>query len=151
MLTTKGEENEQESRKNRTETEQVILKEDNFPDGESSTLHADCLGEEKHLQDQNQKKQDLPSILECSVCLKAFEDPRTLHCLHSFCKKCLENFVEEKREDELNCPVCCCKFTLDKEGKTLKHAVVIERVQLHTCSMAKYIQRNKFTIFTSNI
>ena len=25
--------------------------------------------------------------------------------------------MEGKREDELNCPVCRCKFTLDKEGK----------------------------------
>ena len=63
------------------------------------------------------QRQDLKSLLECSICLKTFDSPRTLHCLHSFCKKCLENFVEGKPEDELNCPVCRCKFTLNKEGK----------------------------------
>ena len=64
-------------------------------------------------------RQDLTSLLECSVCLEIFDDPRTLHCLYSFCKKCLENFVKGKPKDQLNCPVCRCKFTLDKEGKRL--------------------------------
>ena len=62
------------------------------------------------------QRQDLKSLLECSICLETFEDPRTLPCLHSFCKNCLENFVEGKRNDELNCPVCRCNFTLN-EGK----------------------------------
>ena len=60
--------------------------------------------------------QDLKRLLECSICLETFDDPRTLPCLHSFCKKCLENFVDGKRDDELNCPVCRGKFTLN-EGK----------------------------------
>ena len=64
-------------------------------------------------------RQDLTRLLECSVCLETFDDPRTLHCLHSFCKTCLENFVKGKPKDQLNCPVCRCKFTLDKEGKRL--------------------------------
>ena len=74
-------------------------------------------------------RQDLKSLLdarlECSTCLEAFDNPCILHCLHPFCKKCLEDFVKGKREDELNCPVCHCKFVLDKEGKNttfiLKH------------------------------
>ena len=87
------------------------------------------------------QRQDLKSLLECSVCLETFDDPRTLHCLHSFCKKCLENFVEGKREDELNCPVCRCKFTLDKEGKnitfTLKYYLHTEA--LHRASHITYV------------
>jgi hypothetical protein len=64
------------------------------------------------------QRQDLKNLLECSICLETFDDPRTLLCLHSFCKKCLENFVDGKREDELNCPVCRCNFTLNEEGKS---------------------------------
>ena len=63
------------------------------------------------------QKQDLKTLLECSICLVTFDDPRTLPCLHSFCKKCLENFVDGKCEDELNCPLCRSKFALNKEGK----------------------------------
>ena len=62
------------------------------------------------------QSQDLKRLMECSICLETFDDPRTLPCLHSFCKKCLENFVDGKRDDELNCPVCRGKFTLN-EGK----------------------------------
>ena len=62
------------------------------------------------------QRQDLKSLLECLICLETFDDPRTLPCLHSFCKKCLEDFVEGKHKDELNCPVCRCKFSLN-EGK----------------------------------
>ena len=123
------------------ETEHGILTGDNFPDNQSSTSQENCNDKEEHIKDQNdQKRQDLTSLLECSVCLKTFDDPRTLHCLHSFCKKCLENFVEGKREDELNCPVCHCKFTLDKEGKNttfnlkrLSHTVVIDRASTSIC------------------
>ena len=80
-------------------------------------------------------RQDLKNLLECSICLKTFDDPRTLHCLHSFCKKCLENFVDGKHKDELHCPVCRCQFTLDKQGKntvfTLKHSLL--QAENNTC------------------
>ena len=83
---------------------------------ENKRTQADCLDEEEHTENQNQKRQDIPSLFKCSICLKISDDPRTLHCLHSFCKKCLENFVAGKREDKLRCPACRCQFTADKEG-----------------------------------
>ena len=73
------------------------------------------------------QRQDLKSLLECSICLETFEEPRTLPCLHSFCTKCLENFVAGKSDDELNCPVCRSKFVLNKEegvaGMTKNHFI----------------------------
>ncbi|KAH8325533.1 hypothetical protein KR067_001082 [Drosophila pandora] len=35
--------------------------------------------------------------LKCGICLDVYTDPRTLHCLHSFCLQCLvsENFRDE--------------------------------------------------------
>ncbi|XP_028411863.1 E3 ubiquitin-protein ligase TRIM56-like [Dendronephthya gigantea] len=59
---------------------------------------------------------DLKNLLECSICLETFDDPRTLSCLHSFCRKCLETFVDGKPQNELNCPVCRTNFTLSKDG-----------------------------------
>ena len=76
------------------------------------------------------QRQDLKNLLECSICLETFDDPRTLLCLHSFCKKCLENFVDGKREDELNCPVCRCKFTLNEEGK---NTTLLETLLIYKC------------------
>ncbi|KAH3764912.1 hypothetical protein Pelo_3218 [Pelomyxa schiedti] len=57
--------------------------------------------------------------LECGVCLKTMEDPVTLHCQHSFCRKCIgtlaaHTFVKGSKAYEKNlyegisvkCPVC---------------------------------------------
>ena len=91
-------------------------------------------------------RQDLKSLLECSICLETFDEPRTLPCLHSFCKKCLENFVDGKRDDELNCPVCRTKFALNKEGKDIS---LIAHINTHlvaykncTCINA-YVMKNE--------
>ena len=62
------------------------------------------------------QESDLERLLECSICLTTFDEPRTLHCLHSFCKQCLEKFVADKSDDDLRCPVCRCKFTLNERG-----------------------------------
>ncbi|XP_017857546.1 PREDICTED: tripartite motif-containing protein 45 [Drosophila arizonae] len=32
-----------------------------------------------------------PEDLKCAICMDVFTDPRTLHCLHSFCLQCLVN------------------------------------------------------------
>ncbi|KAH8412654.1 hypothetical protein KR009_004009 [Drosophila setifemur] len=40
--------------------------------------------------------------LKCGICLDVYTDPRTLHCLHSFCLQCLvsENFKDETVWDQ---------------------------------------------------
>ncbi|KAH8237974.1 hypothetical protein KR032_009370 [Drosophila birchii] len=42
--------------------------------------------------------------LKCGICLDVYTDPRTLHCLHSFCLQCLvsENFKEESMWDHMD-------------------------------------------------
>ncbi|XP_066272606.1 tripartite motif-containing protein 2-like [Branchiostoma lanceolatum] len=35
-------------------------------------------------------------FLECTICLEPFKDPKILPCLHTFCKGCLEKFVEKQ-------------------------------------------------------
>ncbi|XP_071956045.1 uncharacterized protein [Antedon mediterranea] len=44
-------------------------------------------------------------VLECSICNGRLEDPKSLGCLHSFCLKCLENWVCTNR-GKLTCPIC---------------------------------------------
>lgn len=40
--------------------------------------------------------------LECSVCLRLYHEPTTLHCGHSFCRRC----VVECMRHALRCPTC---------------------------------------------
>ena len=46
--------------------------------------------------------------LDCSICLDTYTDPRLLHCLHVFCRKCLVKLVEkdQKGQHYLTCPIC---------------------------------------------
>ena len=64
----------------------------------------------------------LEQNLQCNVCLGRLRDPRTLPCLHSFCRDCLEGVVETHREEdelfdepirEFNCPNCRFGFILE--------------------------------------
>ena len=36
------------------------------------------------------------SILECAICIEELQDPKTLPCNHSFCKRCLADFLKSK-------------------------------------------------------
>ena len=43
--------------------------------------------------------------LFCPLCHEMFANPRLLPCLHTFCKRCLENLVVP-RSSSLSCPAC---------------------------------------------
>ena len=49
-------------------------------------------------------------VLTCTVCLDNYTDPCTLHCKHSFCRKCLTDFVKTQPDAVQNktipCPSC---------------------------------------------
>ncbi|KAM4041615.1 tripartite motif-containing protein 59 [Anomaloglossus baeobatrachus] len=55
----------------------------------------------------------LEEEMTCSVCLSIYDDPRILHCSHSFCRKCLENLMRSTDSylwrfsaGRLKCPAC---------------------------------------------
>ena len=48
--------------------------------------------------------------ISCGICLNLFSDPRTLPCLHTFCRECLER--ELNGRETLKCPVCRAKHDL---------------------------------------
>ncbi|XP_028413796.1 E3 ubiquitin-protein ligase TRIM56-like [Dendronephthya gigantea] len=60
---------------------------------------------------------EIKDLLTCSLCSNILHDPRSLPCLHSFCKRCLGQYVESFRGDDKNvetfpCSKCRKKFTL---------------------------------------
>ena len=49
--------------------------------------------------------------LKCGICLELFQDPRSLPCLHTFCRECIQRSLNEENHS-LNCPVCRAKHKL---------------------------------------
>lgn len=48
------------------------------------------------------------SFLSCSICFQAFNQPKALPCLHTFCEGCLRDYVASRFEGtgEFPCPLC---------------------------------------------
>ena len=59
-------------------------------------------------------QETIESLVTCSICLEKMVDPRTLSCLHSFCKSCLEHVEAYGRR--LSCPLCREDTYLPRNG-----------------------------------
>ena len=55
--------------------------------------------------------------LKCAICLELFQDPRSLPCLHTFCRECIQRSLNKNHS--LKCPVCRAKHELNTEGVRL--------------------------------
>ncbi|XP_041363883.1 uncharacterized protein LOC121379365 [Gigantopelta aegis] len=48
--------------------------------------------------------------LSCCICLNLLSVPKLLHCCHTFCRKCLQKYIEEQdhasHKKGFDCPVC---------------------------------------------
>lgn len=65
--------------------------------------------------------------ITCAICLSLFEDPRTLSCLHTYCKKCLVSALEKitplqkdvaggNGRKTIQCPACRKAVTLEHDN-----------------------------------
>ena len=55
-------------------------------------------------------------FLTCSICFGIYKDPKTLPCLHSFCKECIDNLTSKGHTKEHPCPICRENFKLPQKG-----------------------------------
>ncbi|XP_013397201.1 E3 ubiquitin-protein ligase TRIM71-like [Lingula anatina] len=57
-------------------------------------------------------------FLTCIICRERYEEPKILPCVHSFCKKCLEEHVKVKldRKRRFPCPMCRRECKLPEKG-----------------------------------
>ena len=63
------------------------------------------------------------NCLECSICLDAYEDPKTLRCSHEYCAQCLEDMMVFQRDGSVNiaCPMRCTEDTDLSNKQTVVH------------------------------
>ena len=52
--------------------------------------------------------QQIEEEITCSICGDLFTDPKTIPCLHTFCKQCIEKSIEsnKKMASIVCCPLC---------------------------------------------
>jgi RING-type zinc-finger len=61
--------------------------------------------------------EQLNKILQCSICIDVFTDPRALPCLHTFCFKCIADWCKDKqRKGKVTCPECREEFVIPDSG-----------------------------------
>ena len=74
---------------------------------------------------------DIEKILQCSICLEIFQNPRTLPCSHTFCNECIKKYVpviQHAHQRGINCPLCR-KF--QKEGEYINSFLVKQFRELY--------------------
>ena len=54
---------------------------------------------------------ELERLIECPICFESFTDPIALPCMHTFCAKCIKQYVDMSENDKdetrkFNCPTC---------------------------------------------
>ncbi|XP_076876255.1 tripartite motif-containing protein 3b isoform X2 [Brachyhypopomus gauderio] len=54
-------------------------------------------------------------FLVCSICLDRYDNPKVLPCLHTFCQRCLQNYIPPQSLS-LSCPVCRQTSILPEKG-----------------------------------
>jgi len=54
--------------------------------------------------------------ITCAICENVFTDPKTIPCLHTFCKRCIERSIESNKK--MAVVVCCplCRVPLPRGG-----------------------------------
>ncbi|XP_028392061.1 E3 ubiquitin-protein ligase TRIM33-like [Dendronephthya gigantea] len=70
----------------------------------------------------------IEELLKCCICKETLNEPKSLPCFHSFCKKCLARYIEVQREKAererrvqllFHCPMCRTQFEL-KQGDSVE-------------------------------
>ena len=59
-------------------------------------------------------------LLECTICLDLYENPKSLKCGHEFCQRCLEGILVFRPNGSatITCPMRCAEKTVLKKDQT---------------------------------
>ena len=80
--------------------------------------------------------QELEEQLTCSLCLDTFTDPRTLQCLHVFCKDCVNLAISGQ---QLTCPNCRQVMPVPASGVAGLPAAFQIKCLLEIVNKARYL------------
>ena len=70
--------------------------------------------------DQSTNKASVDAALKCNICEKLLEIPRSTRCKHTFCMKCIKEWIEKNNK---LCPTCAkpvCLTDLTKASREIR-------------------------------
>ena len=63
-------------------------------------------------------KDMIQNRLQCSICTEILTKPLVINCGHTFCKKCLDRWIEQKGKNS-NCPNCRSRILFSTPNQVL--------------------------------
>ncbi|CAH1776488.1 unnamed protein product, partial [Owenia fusiformis] len=63
-----------------------------------------------------QKIDPLIDSVKCAICMEILDDPRSLPCMHSYCRKCIQSTMDKYQDKEFPCPICRDSCPIPDEG-----------------------------------
>ncbi|XP_065883186.1 E3 ubiquitin-protein ligase TRIM71-like [Dysidea avara] len=63
---------------------------------------------------ENESWQQIEDEITCCICGDLFTDPKTIPCLHTFCKRCIEKIMKSNKMAVVCCPLCRAPLSRDK-------------------------------------
>ena len=61
---------------------------------------------------------NLKQQVTCSICLDTYTEPKTISCLHTFCRKCLEEHARRNhKQGKFRCPECRAEIDLPEGNR----------------------------------
>jgi len=107
---------------------------------------ANLIADEHLLKSTNQGTSNWEKVRQevtCTICLELLSDPKSMPCLHTYCKKCLIEALAKRPHDPdlprdrpaINCPLCRAEVGLSDQGiealpSNFSASRLVETVQL---------------------
>ena len=74
--------------------------------GGDAPLRSTSSSTSRNIENIDLSSEVLFNLTTCSICLDLFRDPKSLPCLHSFCKLCLFTLTQNDTSLPFSCPTC---------------------------------------------
>jgi len=86
-----------------------------------------CDGSKGERGDETEKWRRIRKEITCPFCFELFTDPKTIPCLHTFCKQCIDNL---QTTNSLENSACCpeCQTTISCEISSLPTNFMFSRI-----------------------